>query len=107
MSARDLIGGLAFLGAGGAAVFMAADLSVGRARLPGPGAMPIVIGIALIVLSIALTARAFVTRSARGEAEEQVAEPFGYARIVITVLAIAPTRRCSPGSASSPAPSCS
>lgn len=86
---RDLVGGGVFLVIGALAIYLGSDLAVGRLRLPGPGAMPMIAGIAIVLLSLALGARGLASLRPAARSNESVVERWGYVRIGATMVLIA------------------
>lgn len=84
---RNQIGGLVFAVLGAIGLWAAWGLPFGNARLPGPGAMPIVLSGALVILSLALL---FADRTVAPEDASAVDMPdkWGELRIGATALLI-------------------
>lgn len=85
---RDLVGGAVFLAGGIVAIWSAADLSMGTLRLVGPGAFPILLGVALVLLATALIVQSLRTTAAP-RTDEEAPEPFGHARVALVAALIA------------------
>lgn len=84
---RNLAGGVVFLAVGGVTIWMASDLGLGNLRLVGPGAMPLSVGFAMIVLAIALIARTLLHPDIETAAEDPP-DPGGRVRVAAVVLLI-------------------
>lgn len=63
---KDLIGGLFWLGVGILLSLWATRYSIGSLTLPGPGSLPLVLGLILILLSIILIARGILSSRVTG-----------------------------------------
>jgi hypothetical protein len=63
---KDLIGGLFWLGVGLLLSLWATRYSIGSLTLPGPGSLPLVLGLILILLSIILIARGILSSRVTG-----------------------------------------
>ena len=63
---KDLIGGLFWLGVGILLSLWATRYSIGSLTLPGPGSLPLVLGLILILLSIIVIARGILTSRVTG-----------------------------------------
>jgi hypothetical protein len=83
---RDILGAALFVLLGAGVVWGAAQLPFGTMRLPGAGAVPLAIGVALMVLGVALALRPHATPA---EATEEPPEPWGQTRVVAVCVLIA------------------
>jgi len=63
---KDLIGGLFWLGVGILLSLWATRYSIGSLTLPGPGSLPLVLGLILILLSIIVIARGILSSRVTG-----------------------------------------
>jgi len=63
---KDVIGGLFWLGVGLVLSLWATRYSIGSLILPGPGSLPLVLGLILILLSIILIARGILSSRVTG-----------------------------------------
>ena len=63
---KDVIGGLFWLGVGLLLSLWATRYSIGSLILPGPGSLPLVLGLILILLSIILIARGILSSRVTG-----------------------------------------
>jgi putative tricarboxylic transport membrane protein len=63
---KDVIGGLFWLGVGILLSLWATRYSIGSLTLPGPGSLPLVLGLILILLSIILIARGILSSRVMG-----------------------------------------
>lgn len=85
---RDLAGAAVFLVIGALAIYLGGDLSVGQLKLPGPGAMPMLAGIAIVLLSLVLGARGWASLRSTGHPGGAGIERWGYVRIGATVVLV-------------------
>lgn len=84
---KNTIGGFVFLVAGSVGLAAAWNLPVGSMQLPGPGALPLVLSGAMVLLSLALI---FGDRSVAPDAAgSEAPDKHGEFRIAATVLLIA------------------
>jgi hypothetical protein len=81
---RDAVGGAALLALGGLVVHQALDLPVGSLRAPGPGFLPLALGIALAAISAAVLVRALIG----GIATAGAFDAAGIARPLLVVVAM-------------------
>ncbi|MDQ8727512.1 tripartite tricarboxylate transporter TctB family protein [Bradyrhizobium sp. LHD-71] len=89
-STRDLVGAALFFVLGGVVAVVAAQLPMGGVRLPGSGAFPIVIGIAMIVLATSLALqRTLPPNSVSSSDEIDEPEQWGNARVALVCALIA------------------
>ncbi|MGJ3263281.1 MAG: tripartite tricarboxylate transporter TctB family protein [Salinarimonas sp.] len=85
---RDLIAGSSFAALGAAGIALASHLPMGSMRLPGAGAMPIVLSTALAVLSLVLIWRTLLGRTPEVEDTDGPADTFGNARVGLAAVLI-------------------
>jgi putative tricarboxylic transport membrane protein len=89
-TSRDRAGAALFFVLGGVVAGTAAQLPMGSVRLPGAGAFPIVIGIALMMLAVTLAFQTMLTRTPAPSSDEiDEAEPWGSARVALVCGLIA------------------
>jgi hypothetical protein len=88
---REILGGVAFLLVAGMALYWGRGLSLGKLRLPGPGALPCFAAVGIVILSLALVVqgirKARGTPHSSGEKAESVSG--GLTRIAVAVALIA------------------
>ncbi|MGP9819448.1 tripartite tricarboxylate transporter TctB family protein [Salinarimonas sp. NSM] len=87
--ARDLIAGCAFAALGATGIALAYDLPMGSTRLPGAGAMPILLSCALLVLALALIWRTLAGGAASEEDTDGPVDTFGQGRVAVAAALIA------------------
>ncbi|RAI33388.1 tripartite tricarboxylate transporter TctB family protein [Rhodoplanes serenus] len=85
---RALVGGVLFLAVGLLALVLSSDLSPGTLRVVGPGALPIAVGLGLVLLSVVLIVKAIREPNAFAAADDEGPEPWGRLRVVAVVALI-------------------
>lgn len=85
---RDLVGGIVFLAVGIVATWSANDLSMGSVKLLGPGALPTLLGIVMVLLAIVLIAQALGAAS-KQRSDEEAPESWGRTRVAFVAALIA------------------
>ncbi|MTW17650.1 hypothetical protein GJ689_15700 [Rhodoplanes serenus] len=85
---RALVGGVLFLAVGVLALVLSSDLSPGTLRVVGPGALPIAVGLGLVLLSVVLIVKAIREPDAWVTSEDDAPEPWGRLRVAAVVALI-------------------
>lgn len=87
---RDFLGAGLFFVLGGVVIFGAAQLPMGTFRQPGPGAFPLAIGVALVVLAVMAAVQAQLRADAASEPSvDEAPEPWGRARVIAVCITTA------------------
>jgi hypothetical protein len=86
---RDLVGGIVFLAVGGLTLYLARGLPLGQVRLPGPGALPTIAGVAITLLSLLLAWRGMKSLRAVTRSDGPAPDWQGYSRIAAVAALIA------------------